>query len=396
MQDDVCTPENYRLVVDLRRDFHKYPELSGEEGRSSAVIADFLRSIEAEVQTFSNHTGVCGIIRGEHHGPVIALRADMDALPVTEENDVPYKSANPGVMHACGHDAHMAMLLTTAKMLSRKRGELTGSVKVIFQPAEELSPVGGAGQLIQDGVLDDVEAIFGLHIWPNLPTGQIGIRPGALMAASDRFTVKVLGQGAHAGQPHLGVDAIAMAADIVQGMGRIVSRQLNPLDAATIAVGSIRGGERYNVVAREVVMEGTVRTLGENTRKEIPEKMQRMLTGVTAAQGGNFELNYQFGYPVLNNAEQPVNLVIKAAEGIIGSDSVCTDVKPMLTAEDFSRYLEKVPGAFFWLGCAKIGEKTYPLHNSRFDVDEEAMLLGCKILYQTALDALDTYGAKAK
>jgi len=383
----------HQLVL-WRRMFHSNPELSNEEQKTSLVIFDILTSMDIEVQKFASHFGLCGIIKGKYPGPVIALRTDMDALPITEANDVPYRSQHTGVMHACGHDGHMAIMLGVARMLSLCAGEFAGTIKLIFQPAEEAAPVGGAGFLIKDGILDDVDAIFGLHLWPDLPCGHIGIRQGALMAASDRLNIKILGQAAHAGQPQYGVDAITIAADVIQGLGHIMNRQIDPLETATLSIGKIQGGERYNVIAQEVVLDGTVRTLGEEVRKEIPVKIKRLLDGITAGQGGANALDYQYGYPVVNNWAEPTQLVIQAARQILSSEAVHDDVKPVLAAEDFGNYLLKTPGAFFWLGCAKEGHENYHLHSSNFDIDEDTLVVGTKIMYKTVLMALAHYEKK--
>jgi len=391
MWDKSNTLELAHKLVLWRRMFHSNPELSNEEKETSIAVFDALTSMGIEAHKFNGHFGICGIIRGKYPGPVIALRTDMDALPITEANDVPYRSTRTGVMHACGHDGHMAIILGVARMISLNGGEFAGTIKLIFQPAEEAAPVGGAGLLIKDGILDDVDAIFGLHLWPDLPCGHIGIRHGALMAASDRLTIKILGQAAHAGQPQYGVDAITITADVIQGLGHIMNRQLDPLETATLSIGKIQGGERYNVIANEVVLEGTVRTLGETVRKEIPVKINRLLDGITAAQGGKYILDYQYGYPVLNNWAEAAELVMNAAKQIV---VVHDDVKPVLAAEDFGNYLSKTPGAFFWLGCAKEGQKNYHLHSSNFDIDENALILGTKIMYKTVLLALAHYEKK--
>jgi len=381
----------HQLVL-WRRMFHSNPELSYEEKETSAAAFNVLTSMGIEVHKFHDHFGLCATIRGKYPGPVIALRTDMDALPITEANDVPYRSKRAGVMHACGHDGHMAIMLGVAKMLALSGGEFSGTIKLIFQPAEEAAPVGGAGLLIKGGILDDVDAIFGLHLWPDLPCGHIGIRQGALMAASDRLTIKILGQAAHAGQPQYGIDAITIAADVMQGLGHIMNRQLDPLETATLSIGKIQGGERYNVIAQEVVLDGTVRTLGETVRKEIPVKIKRLLEGITAAHGGTYILDYQYGYPVLYNWAEPTQLVINAAKEIA---AVNDDVKPVLAAEDFGNYLSKTPGAFFWLGCAKDGQKNDHLHSSNFEIDENALIVGTKIMYKTVLMALAHYGKKS-
>lgn len=391
MRDKSNTLQLAHQLMLWRRMFHSNPELSNEEKETSLAVFDILTSMGVEVCKFNDHFGLCGIIRGRYPGPVIALRTDMDALPITEANEVPYCSKHAGVMHACGHDGHMAIILGVARMFASSGADFAGTIKLIFQPAEEAAPIGGAGFLIKDGVLADVDAIFGLHLWPDLPCGHIGIRQGALMAASDRLNIKILGQAAHAGQPQYGVDAITIAADVIQGLGHIMNRQLDPLETATLSIGKIQGGERYNVIAQEVVLDGTVRTLSEEVRKEIPVKIKRVLDGITAGQGGKYVLDYQYGYPVLNNWAEPTQLVIKAAKEIIISEAIHDDVKPVLAAEDFGNYLSKTPGAFFWLGCGKEGRENYHLHSSNFDIDENTLLVGAKIMYRTVLMALEHY-----
>lgn len=380
-----------RLLVQWRRQLHQQPELSRQERETSRFIIGELRKMGIEIQTFQDHYGVCATIRGKLAGPIVVFRADMDALPVTELNEVEYKSQHHGVMHACGHDAHMAMALGVAKWFSDRRDSLAGVIKVIFQPAEEAAPIGGADLMIKEGVLAGAKAIFGMHVWPDLPCGMIGIRKGALMAASDRLTINLFGHGAHAGQPHHGVDAIMMSADVLQGIGHIVSRQIDPLETATISIGCIRGGDRYNVIAREVVLEGTVRTLGETVRKELPDKLERMVGGIAASHGGSYKVSYQHGYPVLNNWSDPVDIVIDVATGIIGRDNVNQAIKPALTAEDFSKYLLQLPGAFFWLGCGSANGDDCVLHSPNFDIDESALLVGVKIMCSSGLVALERY-----
>lgn len=385
METDVALDKQ---LIEWRRTFHKFPEVSRQEQNTSKTIVEELQRMGIKAQTFKEHFGVCAEIRGTGKGPVIAVRADMDALPIREINEVPYKSANDGVMHACGHDGHVAMALGIAKLLSDARNHLNGTVKVIFQPAEEAAPEGGALLMLKEGILDDVDMIFGMHLWPDLLCGKMGVRTGALMAASDRLTMKIIGRGAHAGQPHKGIDAITICADVIQGVDHIMSRQLDPLETATISIGRIQGGERYNVIAREVVMNGTVRTLSPKVRQDIPHKIERTLKGITESQDGSYELDYQFGYPVLMNAKEPVEIVTQAAKRVLGDEGVCTEIEPVLAAEDFANYLEKISGAFFFLGCGKAGESKV-LHSPDFDFDENALMIGTRIMYQTVLEALE-------
>lgn len=396
MRSEKDQQELSQLIINLRRNIHQHPELSGKEEQTAAYVACFLRSIGVDVITYEKHHGVSGCIYGYASGPVIALRADMDALPILEENDVEYKSRIPQVMHACGHDAHTAILLGVAKILVETRDKWAGCIKLIFQPAEEASPIGGAGLMIKDGILDTppVDAIFGLHVWPDLACGEIGICQGPMMAASDRFTLTVLGRGSHACYPQKGVDAISIAADIIQGTQQIVARQIDPTETVTISIGTINGGERYNVVARQVTLEGTVRTLNTQLRAEVPVLLRSMAEKMAAAFGGKINLSYNYGYPVLYNSPDAVDIVVDAAKAVLGAGNVKTAVKPTLGAEDFAGFLEHVPGAYFWLGCRNLSRPYYPLHNTRFDIDEAALRVGANVLYQTALTALAYYMQK--
>ncbi|WP_371372723.1 M20 family metallopeptidase [Sporomusa aerivorans] len=390
MVNQSLLPYPLTRMIEWRRHFHAYPELSGDEYQTREFVVKQLREMGIHTRTFSSHAGVLGTIEGRSQGGVIALRADMDALPIQEINDVAYKSTKPGVMHACGHDGHMAVLLGTAEALQQGRDKWSGTIKLFFQPAEEAAPHGGAPSMIKDGVLETpaVDAIFGLHMWPELPCGVIGIRRGAIMASSDRFTLRIFGAGAHAASPHEGNDAIAMTADILNALSRIIHRQLDPRETATISVGTVHGGERYNVIAKEVTLEGTVRTLNEEIRRTIPEKMRQMITGVCSGYGGTFQLDYQFGYPCLHNSADEASVVIMTASRLLKSEHILLDIKPNLGAEDFAYYTQQIPGAYFMLGCGIKDSELKYLHNGSFDMDERALLIGAQILEETALSAL--------
>ena len=381
-------PRSLAKMVEWRRYLHANPELSGQEYGTREFILQQLSSLGIPAQTFPAHAGIVATIQGRSPGGVIALRADMDALPITEENETSYKSTKPGIMHACGHDGHVSTLLGTASALQQSRDKWQGTVKLLIQPAEEDAPNGGAPKMIADGALDGVDAIFGLHLWPDLAYGEIGITRGALMASSDRFKLTLSGMSAHAGAPHQGTDAIMMAADVLTALSRIIHRRVDPRETATISVGTIHGGERYNVVAKEVVLEGTVRCLSEATRSQIPANIRQMLDGVCSGYGGSYKLDYQFGYPSLCNSIEEASLVILTASRFLAPNSVKTDIKPALGAEDFAFYTQKIPGAFFFLGCTAKDNSLRPLHNSRFDFDERAMYIGAQILEETALAAL--------
>ncbi len=396
MRSDNKQQELSQWIIDLRRNIHQHPELSNMEQQTGALVAGVLRSLGVDVITYDQHHGVSGCIYGNAPGPVIALRADMDALPIQEENDVEYKSCIPQLMHACGHDAHTAILLGVAKMLVDTRDKWAGCIKLIFQPAEEAAPIGGAKLMIKDGILatPPVDAIFGLHVWPDLACGEVGICSGPMMAASDRFTLTVQGRGAHACYPQKGVDAISIAADIIHGAQQIVARQIDPTETVTISIGTIHGGERYNVVARQVILEGTVRTLNAQLREEVPELLRTMAEKTAAAFGGEINLAYNYGYPVLSNSAEAVDIVLDAAKSTLGVNNVKAALKPTLGAEDFANYLEHIPGAYFWLGCRNTSRPYYPLHNPRFDIDEAALQVGANVLYKTALTALAYYKQK--
>lgn len=388
MHSNPILPHSLAKMVEWRRYLHAHPELSGQEYGTRDFILQQLAGMGICAETFSTHAGIVATINGRAPGGVIALRADMDALPITEENEISYKSTRPGVMHACGHDGHVATLLGTASALQQSRDKWPGTVKLLFQPSEEDAPNGGAPKMIAGGALDGVDAIFGLHLWPDLAYGEIGITRGALMASSDRFSLTLAGASAHAGAPHQGIDAIMMSADVLTALSRIIHRRVDPRETATISVGTISGGERYNVVAKEVTLEGTVRCLNETIRKQIPANISQTVEGICAGYGGSYKLNYQFGYPSLCNSIEEASLVILTASRFLSPGCVKTDIKPALGAEDFAFYTQKVPGAFFFLGCAAKDSKLRPLHNGKFDFDERAMYIGAQLLEETTLAAL--------
>lgn len=371
-----------KLVISWRRHFHKYPELSGQEQATADFIAARLTEFGIPFKRFSNHYGIIGVIDGEKAGRTIALRADMDALPVLEESGLDFASVHEGVMHACGHDCHMAILLASGAVLARNRKSLCGTVKLVFQPAEEASPQGGSRLMMADGDLDDVAAIYGLHVWPQLPVGEIALRSGYFLAASDRFKIKLYGQSAHAAQPHCGIDAIAMAADTVQRLHTLMAREVNPLEMATLSIGVIKGGERYNVMPSRAEIEGTIRTLGTEVRRSVPEKMERLLRGIADSYGGKYELAFLRGYPAVKNEAAETKRLSDVAAMVLGRERVHTDIAPSMIAEDFAYYQEKLSGVFFFLGCQS--ECDAGLHNSRLQVNEAALLYGIKVFLAAA------------
>ncbi len=391
-------PKELGQMIEWRRALHANPELSGKEYQTRNFILQQLHALDIPTQTFENHAGILATLQGKGPGGVVALRADMDALPINEINDLPYCSRNADVMHACGHDGHMAMLLGAATALKENRDAWRGTIKLVFQPAEEAAPHGGSPWMIADGVLENpkVDMMFGMHLWPDIHYGDIGICRGTMMASSDRFTLKLLGAGAHAGAPHQGIDSIMMTSDVLTALSRIIHRQTDPRETATINIGTIHGGERYNVVAKEVILEGTVRTLNETVRKEIPERMQRMIQGICDGYGGKYELNYQFGYPSLQNAPDETGFVVLAASRFLGTDHVLSDHKPVLGAEDFAFFAEKVPSAYFFVGCGTPNVPIRPLHSGNFNFDERALFVGAQVMEETALAALTFLERKNK
>ena len=383
-------PKELGQMIQWRRELHANPEISGSEYQTRDFILRQLQALDIPTKIFDGHAGILATVEGKGPGGVVALRADMDALPITEGNGVPYCSRNEGVMHACGHDGHMAMLLGAATALVENRNSWRGTVKLVFQPAEEAAPHGGSPLMIADGILENpkVDMMFGMHLWPDLHYGDIGICRGTMMASSDRFTLKLFGAGAHAGAPHQGIDALMMTSDVLTALSRIIHRQTDPRETATINIGTIHGGERYNVVAKEVTLEGTVRTLNETVRQDIPERMRRMIQGICDGYGGRFELDYQFGYPSLQNAPDETGFVVLAASRFLGSEHVQSDYRPVLGAEDFAFFAQKVPSAYYFVGCGAAGTPVRPLHNGKFDFDERALFVGAQVMEETALAAL--------
>lgn len=383
-------PKELGQMIEWRRSLHANPEISGEEYQTRDFLLQQLQRLDIPTRTFDSHAGIVATLEGKGPGGVIALRADMDALPINEGTTTDYISKNPGVMHACGHDGHMAMLLGAATALKENRNSWRGTVKLVFQPAEEAAPFGGAPLMIKDGILEcpKVDMMFGMHLWPDLPYGDIGICRGTMMASSDRFKLKLFGAGAHAGAPHQGIDAIMMSSDVLTALSRIIHRQTDPRETATINIGVIQGGERYNVVAKEVTLEGTVRTLNESVRQDIPKRIHRMIQGICDGYGGHYELDYQFGYPSLQNSADATGFVQLAAGRFLGSEHVQSDLKPVLGAEDFAFFAEKVPAAYFFVGCGVQDSPVRPLHSGFFDFDERSLFVGAQVMEETALAAL--------
>ena len=361
-------------IVENRRYFHKYPELSFQEYNTSKFIKQKLQDIGIDVKSRIAKTGLIGTIKGKGAGKTIALRADMDALPIEEISDIAYKSKNQGVMHACGHDGHMATLIGAAKAIYNQRDKINGTVKLIFQPAEE--GFAGAKHMIDEGVLDGVDEIYGMHLWNYQKIGKIGVKEGPIMAAADMFEIIISGKGGHGATPHGTVDAIIVTSHLVNALQTIVSRNTNPLESTVVTVGTINGGYNFNIIADKVILKGTTRSYTYKNRALIKSQMKKIISGTEKMFGAKIILNYKDGYPPTINDKKCSQFVIEAASKVIKQKSF----EPYLSmgGEDFSYYLEKIPGCFFFVGSCPKDQKplSTPHHCSHFDIDENALLIG--------------------
>lgn len=385
-------------MVEQRRDFHMHPELSNREERTSRIVAERLRAMGLDdVKTGVGKYGVVALLKGSKPGPVVAVRADMDALPIQETIDVPYKSLVPGVKHACGHDVHTTVELGVAEVLSKMRHQISGSIKFIFQPAEEGAPQGeegGARLMIKEGALDNPRpsAIFGLHTGA-FEVGQIAYHSGPAMASSDRFAITIRGKKSHGAQPQLGVDAVVVAAECVTAIQTIRSRRTDPLEPLVITIGTINGGDRHNIIAGEVKMEGTMRAMSEEVRMRSQEMMRQTLASVTSAYGASFDLQFDSPNPVTYNDPRLVDETLPTIRRIVGDANVVSP-KPFMPAEDFSLYQKVIPGFFYFLGVANKSKGLMPAwHTADFDVDEESLVVGVKVMSNVLLDYLDHHAA---
>ncbi len=376
-------------VVAIRHDLHAHPELSGHEEHTKYLVKGILEASGYKIKEFADHYGlIADLDASKPDAKRVAIRADMDALPIEEQTKAPYSSRVPGVMHACGHDSHTAIALGTAIALAEFKEKLPGNIRFIFQPSEE-SKDGGSIQMIEGGALEGVDAIFGLHAYPYLHTGQIGYKYGVMMASADIFTIEIYGKSAHGARPHEGVDAILTTAMAINSLNHIVSRRIDPLHPAVISLGTIQGGTAPNIICDRVKVTGTVRTVNEEIRNKIPAMMEETVKGIVTSMGAKYHFNYEFGQPELINDQTMVDILIQAASEVIGKEN-CVDLKePVMGGEDFSEYLQHVPGAFFRLGTCNIAKGTcISQHNSRFDVDDDALQIGMKVMANTALHFL--------
>ena len=371
-----------KMIIDWRRDFHQFPELSFQEHRTGDVIADELRSMGLEPKVKVGKTGVTADLKFGN-GPVIGLRADMDALPIQETSGLPFSSQNDGVMHACGHDGHMAMLLGAAKALTQKDNQYNGTVRFIFQPAEEGE--GGARYMIEDGCLEGIDEIYGIHVWNYQPVGEVGVKDGPVLAAADMFDIKIKGIGGHGAAPQGTVDSVVVSSYLVQALQTIVSRNTNPLESTVISIGKINGGNNFNIIADEVSLSGTARAYSEENRNLIKTRMEEIIKGVEKTYNANITFDYKDGYPPTINHVGPTQKVLKAAEKVVGDKAGMPYLS--MGGEDFAYYLKEKPGCFFFVGSAPNEQELFetPHHCSHFTMDERALLVGPSI-YLNLLD----------
>jgi len=370
-------------IVALRRDVHREPELGFDTAKTAEKVLVALEGLPLDIETGVAQNGIVATLRGEGDGPTVALRADMDALPIQEETGLSFASEVEGKMHACGHDGHTSMLVGAAHTLSGLRDQINGTVKFVFQPAEEGG--GGGKVMVDEGVADDVSSIFALHLWPGLPFGKVATKAGPIMAAADAFDLEVRASGGHGAMPHLGVDAIVIAAQVVTTLQTIVSREVDPVEPAVLTVGEIGAGTAFNIIPEKARIGGTVRTLNADLREWIPRRMEELARGIAIGMRGEAHLDYTFSYPVTVNDEGAARRVLSVAEDLFGGESVLELSDPSMGAEDFAYFLEKVPGAFIWLG---VGEDVSGLHTPRLDFDERILPRGSALLAVLALESL--------
>ena len=373
-------------VVGTRRDLHMHPELGFQEERTAGIVAERLGNLGYDVHGAIARTGVVGVIRGAKAGRTIMLRADMDALPILEENSGPYRSRNDGVMHACGHDGHVAILLGAAELIAARRDELAGTVCLVFQPAEEGQ--GGAQAMIEEGLIElfGIERAYGLHLSSKYETGTLGFRSGPFYASSDSIEIEVLGRGGHGAAPHDTIDPILTAAGFVTALQQIVSRNVDPLEPAVVTIGSFHGGTIHNVIPRTVRMLGTVRAFSEEVRNAMPERIERILKASCDAAGAAYEFKYLKRYPVTANDPDQSQYAESLARRLLGDARVFAADK-LMGAEDFSFFAQRVPACFYMLGARGSSATAHPHHSSTFDIDEAALPAGVAMMTALAFDA---------
>jgi len=401
---DKAISKNLNTIIDLRHQIHQYPELGNREYKTAKLVAKHLRSLGIEVETDIAYTGVVGVLKGNKPGPVVAVRADMDALPVTEETDLSFKSTvkttylnkEVGVMHACGHDIHTSVQLGVASVLASMKRSLPGTVKFIFQPAEEGPPPGeegGADLMLKEGVFANLKpsAIFGLHTHPGLAVGELGLTIGPAMAAVDHFIITIKGKQSHGAYPHKSVDPIIMATEAVGAFQTIRSRSLSPLEPSVVTVGIIRGGERFNIIPEQVHLEGTVRTYNPEVQDMVEHRMNKILEGITLAYGGSFELDYDRGTPATINDPELAKQMIPTMERVVGKSNLKL-LDPVMGGEDFAFFANEVPGMYYRLGVLKPGTTSGWVHTPTFRADDSCLEVGIRAMSNLVVDFLKSNG----
>ncbi len=383
--------EIFSELVEIRRDFHANPELSEKEFRTSDKICEILKNLNIEYTKNIAETGIVGIIQGKKGGKTVAARADIDALPIVEKNDVPYKSKNCGVMHACGHDIHTTVLIGVAKILKELESEFEGNVKLFFQPAEET--VGGAKRMVQEGCLKnpDVDYVVGLHVQSYIDAGKIELKYGKLNAQTDELKMTILGKSGHGAYPDTSIDAIVIAANVITALQTLVSRNISPLNSVVLSLGQIKGGTKNNIICDSVEIKGILRTLDSETRAYAIKRIQEITTNICDAYGGNCLIEIKDGYRYLINSDEVVDIIYNTAKEIIGEENIQFKEMPSMGGEDFSYFMDdNVKGAFYHLGCGnKEKEITSPLHSDSFDVDENCIKTGVLVQVKSILALLD-------
>ncbi|CAA9573682.1 N-acyl-L-amino acid amidohydrolase [uncultured Synechococcales cyanobacterium] len=362
-------------LIEIHRHLHSHPELSGQEHQTSAYVAGVLSSSGLHIRETVGKTGVVGEITAQGPDPrLLAIRADMDALPIQEATGLEYASRRPGIMHACGHDVHTTVGLGTAMILSHLRDSLPGNIRFLFQPAEETAQ--GARWMIQDGVMENVSAILSLHVFPSVPAGSVAVRYGALTAAADNLEITIIGESGHGARPHEAIDAIWIASQVITSLQQAISRTQNPLRPVVLTIGQIKGGRAPNVIADQVRLRGTVRSLHPETSAALPQWVEEIVASICRPYGARYDINYERGVPTVQNSHQLSQLIEVAAQEAWGYEGVQVLPEPSLGSEDFSLYLEHAPGAMFRLGVGRKDKPNYPLHHPQFAVDESAIVTG--------------------
>lgn len=376
-------------IIAIRRHIHQYPELGYEEKATSQLVANKLKAYGIDVTESVGGYGVVGLLRGQKPGKTLLLRADMDALPIQEETGLSYTSKIPGVMHACGHDIHTAILLGVARILSEYTDQIAGNIKFMFQPAEECNPHGGAKAMINAGILENpkVDYALALHVWPDLFIGEIGLAKGPVSAQSDRLFINILGKACHASAPHQGIDSIVTASHVISNLQTIISRRVNPRDSVVITLGKISGGQRYNIICDKIELEGTVRIMTPGYEELIPKFIKQVVEGTTIAHGAEFSIEYIKGYPMVINDDVLTSFVEEILTSL--KDITVKQISQDTSGEDFSFIAQKVPSVYMKLGSTPKGAKDFmPLHNSKVIFDEQSIPYGIKTLVASSLHLL--------